>query len=147
VFDMNDDITGMAGMLTLHLCERWITEKEPNIDDTLALIRWGLRQPAAIGLFLAKSATVQLFTKLPEDARVAAITRPEFRHMCDRYGDIFTGGGNATLRHYEMLKDKENLHEVVATNNGCQQQVCWCHDPTYNRVGFCSSCGCEGEEK
>ncbi len=31
--------------------------------------------------------------------------------------------------------------------DGCQERVCWCHDPTLTeRPAFCSACGCQTEE-
>ena len=87
VFDMNDDVTGLAGHFTAELCVEYI--KTASKDDTLALIQWGLRQPAVIGLFLAKAGTMRVFAELSTKDREAAARSPEVKQMYTRYGELF----------------------------------------------------------
>jgi len=97
MFDMNDDVAGLAGYFTLKLCEEWIRTKEPTVDETMALLQWGLRQPACIGMLLAKAGTIRVLAEVPESERVVASKHPVFKQVYTRYGKLLASDGHCTV--------------------------------------------------
>lgn len=116
VYDMNDAVTGIAGYFTLDLCIKYI--KTASTKEILALLQWSNRQPACIGLFFAKEATLHIFTEMTEDERVIVAKLPEFKEMHERYSELLMES-NALSQWLQKSKwGKQKPSEVKCSNCG-----------------------------
>ncbi len=102
VFDMNNDASSIAAWFTMDLCIEYT--KKATGDEAMAMLQWGMRQPAVIGLFMAKVATRRVMICLdePEQNRIAG--HHVFKAMYTKYGPLLDNTGANVLGQWERLR-------------------------------------------
>jgi hypothetical protein len=103
VFDMNDDITGMAGQFTGLLLQEYADTNGLTKNEAIAMLQWGLRQPASVGLQLAQCVTIITFSGGGATATQIS-SHPVFKEMYTRYGALLSNTGPNPLGQYVSLK-------------------------------------------
>ena len=89
VFDLNDDVSGLAAHFTAKLLVDYAEKYGLHDTQALAMIQWGLRQPAMLGLLLAKCVVTLVFKDGEQARRI--MNDPVFKEMYTVYGEILAG--------------------------------------------------------
>lgn len=104
VFDMNDDVGGLAGYYTGQLLLEHAKQHGLGHDEAIAVLQWGLRQTAVIGLELAKCVVTIVFA---DEALVHQIyDHHVFKEMYRRYGELLDISGTNVLGQYWSLSNR-----------------------------------------
>jgi len=104
-FNMHNDEESMACQFTADLCVLYIKHRVPEIQELLALMKWGMRHPASIGVAIAKPAMVAWFdSRIDDTTRQSGVKDPAFIEMYTRYGKLLTDYGSDLTQQFFNIK-------------------------------------------
>ncbi len=101
VFDLNNDISGMACQFTAQLLHEHAEKYGLTDDEAIAILQWGLRQPAMIGILLAKRVVTMTFQDHKQAERICQ--HKVFKQMYTVYGELLDSNGPNVLGQYGRL--------------------------------------------
>lgn len=99
VFDMNDDVSGLAGHFTGQLLMDYMDKYGLTHDSAISVMRWGLRQASVLGMMLAKKVVTIVFSGGGEVA-MEIQHHSVFKQMYTTYGALLDSTGPNPLGQY-----------------------------------------------
>lgn len=100
-FDLNNDVSSMAGFLTIKLCENYL-DKEYSIKTCMAMLRYSLVQPAGIGMILAKKVVNVVLNKMDKNTRIKMARAKEFEVMFNKWGGFMSCDNSVADQYWRL---------------------------------------------
>ncbi len=100
VFDLNDDASGLAAHFTTQLLLEYADKHGLTDEAAMSMLQWGLRQPAMLGLMLAKKVVTITFQDREQAKRV--MYDPVFKEMYTAYGELLNAPDNTVGQYYRL---------------------------------------------